>query len=147
MPSDAYAIGDLVRDSEKPDDSNRMVVLGLPGKRAGAYEINDDGTTVADVNGCDSEAFVVEVGYAASTSKDVDNLQRYAFPTSRLERAAPGRLDDTEALEQAMFNRLNDTVGRNDLDWATSETARRVCAEAATVAQAFAKTHRNPEEE
>lgn len=84
---EALDVGDHVTDREDPDAT--MLVVGTPLARAKTYEIDDDGTTVADVNpeypGADH---VVEVAFPQRTTADVGDLVTYAYPRERLERVA-----------------------------------------------------------
>lgn len=91
-----FRIGDLVRDRDAGEDSNRMVVLATPSTTVDNHSVN--GKTVADYNPeYPAGDFVIEVGYAATTETDVADMDRYAFPASRLKRLPrPGEDADTE---------------------------------------------------
>lgn len=79
--------GDVVRDRETGD---RVAVARVTDRRADETPAGDTGVTVADYEtnrGYPREDLVVEVVYPfARPGADFDDLQRYSFPHSRLER-------------------------------------------------------------
>ncbi|QLG47878.1 hypothetical protein [Natrinema halophilum] len=80
-------VGDHVQDREDPDAT--MVVVNLDTLRADAYELEDGGPTVAQVNPDYPETDdVVEVIYPDRTDLTLEGKKRYAFPRSRLEVVA-----------------------------------------------------------
>lgn len=80
-------VGDHVRDRE--DDDATLLVTGLSPQPASRYTVDGD-QTVADVNqDYPEDDDVVEVVYPQRTTIDVERLDVYAFPRSRLELAAP----------------------------------------------------------
>ena len=77
-------VGDHVQDRDDPDTT--MVVVGLDTLQADAYELDDGGPTVADVNPeYPPNDDVVEVIYPQRTDLELEGKKRYAFPKSRLE--------------------------------------------------------------
>ena len=88
---DTLDVGDHVQDREDPDHhkSATMLVVGTPLASAKTYEIDSDGTTVADVNpGYPAADHVVECVFPERTTVDVSTLSTYAYPRERLERTA-----------------------------------------------------------
>lgn len=88
MPDDQpqLHVGDHVQDKE--DDDAPLLVTAVTPKTAAEYDLG--GKTVADYN----EAYpaddrVIEVRYPQRTTVDVDRLDDYAFPRSRLELVEP----------------------------------------------------------
>lgn len=79
--------GDVVRDRETGD---LVVVVQVTGQRADATELDTAGVTVADYDtnrGYPNDDLVVEVVYPFSRpDASLDDLPRYSFPHSRLER-------------------------------------------------------------
>lgn len=77
-------VGDYVKDRDE-DVSATMLVVGLSPKTAEDFEIDDDGTTVADVNpDADPEEKVIEVVFPNDHDIDIPD-NRYAYPRSRLQ--------------------------------------------------------------
>ncbi|UHQ96443.1 hypothetical protein [Natrinema halophilum] len=80
-------VGNHVQDREDPDAT--MVVVNLDTLRADAYELEDGGPTVADVNPQYPETDdVVEVIYPQRTDLTLEGKETYAFPRERLEVVA-----------------------------------------------------------
>jgi len=95
-------VGDHVVDRDAdPDDSATMLVVNLDTLLAVEHEVDDDGTTVADVNPDYSKTDdVVEVTFPQRTDLEVDK-KRYAYPRGRLalkqpihDRERGGEFDD-----------------------------------------------------
>lgn len=89
-------VGDHVRDREN-DDGATMLVVGLPLDPADEHSVGD--ATIADFNPeYPADDDVVEVVYPSRTDVDVQPLDRYGFPRSRLELVTPvhERGDDDE---------------------------------------------------
>ncbi|MEA5387135.1 hypothetical protein VB779_08740 [Haloarculaceae archaeon H-GB11] len=96
MTAEQLHVGDHVVDEQSPDAT--MLVVRLPMQAARCYEIDSDGTTVADVNReYDPVDDVVEVVYPGRDDTDVTDLTTYAFPAGRLERVAA--VHDVEATD------------------------------------------------
>lgn len=82
-------VGDHVRDRDADEDAT-LLVVGLPLSRAATAEIDDDGTTVADVNpDYPAEDPVVEVIYPQRTDAFLSEKRKYVFPRERLELVEP----------------------------------------------------------
>lgn len=82
-------IGDHVLDRDDEDGAT-LLVVGLPLQRAATYDVDEDGTTVADYNpDYPAEDHAIEVTYPQRSDVFVDELREYAFPRSRLELVAP----------------------------------------------------------
>ena len=85
----AFHVGDHVLDRDAEDDAT-LLVVGVPLRRAATYEIDAEGTTVADVNpDYAPEEPVVEVAYPQRTDTQLEGKPSYAFPSARLELVAP----------------------------------------------------------
>ncbi|WP_052367751.1 hypothetical protein [Haloferax sp. ATB1] len=92
-------VTDRDADEDEEDDIATMLVVGLDTLRADAYELSDDGPTVADVNPAYPETDdVVEVTFPQRTDLDVDK-KRYAYPRSRLQLEHPLHNRDTKESE------------------------------------------------
>lgn len=77
-------VGDHVQDEQDPDAT--MLVVNLDTLQADAYELEDGGPTIADLNSeYPADDDVVEVVYPNRTDLSLENKERYAFPKSRLE--------------------------------------------------------------
>ncbi|MUV51353.1 hypothetical protein [Haloarcula sp. CBA1122] len=88
-------VGDHVHDREKDRDAPLVVVATLAA-RADEHECYD-GTTVADYNeDYPADDRVVEAVFAQRTTVDIERVQRYAYPRSRLQLETPVH-DDEEA--------------------------------------------------
>ncbi|GGN84456.1 hypothetical protein [Haloarcula pellucida] len=80
-------VGDRVED--RGDNGATMVVVGKQLGAAGAYDVDGWGT-VADYNqDYPSDDDVIEVVFPERTTADVDRLERYAYPRSRLALVEP----------------------------------------------------------
>lgn len=81
-------VGDIVADRSPGDDPSEepMLVVSRYVKRADEYDINNDGTTVADVNPAYPPGDrVIGVKYIPAHTMNVGHKREYAFPRSRLE--------------------------------------------------------------
>ncbi|WP_395166304.1 hypothetical protein [Natrinema pallidum] len=75
-----------VGDQVIPTDRETTVtVVRTTGKTASKYVIEEIDETVAEYNNCDPSEDVYEVVFPDRTTKDIDDLQRYPYPRSRLE--------------------------------------------------------------
>lgn len=109
-------VSDTVRDRDNPDAT--MVVVGLDTLRADAYELEDGGPTVADVNPEHPEDDdVVEVVFPSRTDMDLAEQKRYAYPRSRLVRVAPVHADEENEYAAAVRERLATLDMGNDIDY------------------------------
>lgn len=92
-------VGDHVQDQDNDDDQS-LLVTGLPLERAASCVIDDDGTTIADVNpDYPREDHVIEIAYLDRTDVFVDEQPSYGFPRSRLELETPLHDRDTDEEE------------------------------------------------
>ncbi|MCD2204394.1 hypothetical protein [Halobacterium sp. KA-6] len=79
-------VGDHVHDKE--DDDATLLVTAVSPKTAAEYAVGDK--TVADYNeDYPQDDRVIEVRYPQRTTQDIDHLDDYAFPRSRLELETP----------------------------------------------------------
>ena len=86
--------------------------IGIPGHLAREYRVEGANKTVAELNGDYPDADeVVEVVFAQRTSNDLENLKRYAYPSSRLK--ARHRIHPTE--EDAAAERSENQSGQQTL--------------------------------
>jgi len=93
--------GDHVVDTEQPaDEQSTAVVIKRPGLSAAEYDIDAQGTTVADVNpGCEPSDAVVVVVFPQRTATGIAGSE-YAYPVSRLAVVASVHGDaDTDAAD------------------------------------------------
>lgn len=91
-------VADTVEDR---DDSNAtMLVHALPSETAAEYEINERGTTVAEVNpDYPATDDVVVVMFPQRTDVTLEPLEKYAYPRQRLRLVEP--FHDRDADEEA----------------------------------------------
>jgi len=79
-------VGDHVHDRE--DDDATLLVTAITPQSASEYDVGEK--TVAAYNeSYPADDRVIEVRYPQRTTQDVDRLDDYAFPRSRLELAEP----------------------------------------------------------
>ncbi|MFB9810959.1 hypothetical protein [Haloarcula sebkhae] len=79
-----FHVGDHVHDREQDRDAP-LVVVATPAARADEYQCND-AATVAEYNeDYPADDRVVEAVFARRTTVDIDRVQRYAYPRSRLQ--------------------------------------------------------------
>ncbi|SEU01361.1 hypothetical protein [Natrinema hispanicum] len=79
-----------VGDQAIPTDREATVtVVRTTGKTAGEYVIDEIDETVAEYNDCDPGEDVYEVVFPDRTTKDINSLQRYPYPRSKLRLETP----------------------------------------------------------
>ena len=92
-------VGDHVQDKED-DDGATLLVATITPKTAAEYDVGDK--TVAAYNeDYPEDDRVIEVRYPQRTTQDVDRLDDYAFPRSRLvlENSLHDRDDEGEEVD------------------------------------------------
>jgi len=89
MPSERTGlhVGDHVQDRD--DDDATLVVVALSPQQASEYAVGEDATVATYNEDYPADDDVVEVVYARRTTADIENVQRYAFPRSRLSLETP----------------------------------------------------------
>ncbi|MUV59964.1 hypothetical protein [Halobacterium sp. CBA1126] len=89
-------VGDHVVDKE--DDDATLLVATITPKTASEYDVGDQ--TVAAYNeDYPRDDDVIEVRYPQRTTQDIDRLDDYAFPRSRLELVEPLHDRDDEEVD------------------------------------------------
>ncbi|WP_434531058.1 hypothetical protein ACODNH_05445 [Haloarcula sp. NS06] len=77
-------VGAHVHDREQDRDAP-LVVVGTPTARADEYKCNDDATVAEYNKDYPADDRVVEAVFAQRTTVDIERVQRYAYPRSRLQ--------------------------------------------------------------
>ncbi|WP_226479140.1 hypothetical protein [Natrinema amylolyticum] len=92
-------VGDHVSERGE-SDGPKMLVVRLSSNTASEYSLPNSDETVAEYNDCDPDEDVYQVEFLDRTTKDVDGLQRYPYPRSKLVLENPIHdRDDSEVSE------------------------------------------------